>query len=81
MACVLAALHHGITTQLAPFPAGVEMAGVPMDFLGALARFEADAALQGYLPERFPALFAALKRAETAELLSEVSPPEFAWYL
>jgi glutamine synthetase len=57
------------------------MAGVPMDFLGALARFEADATLASYLPARFQAMFAALKRTETAELLGEVSPAEFAWYL
>jgi glutamine synthetase len=81
MACVLAALHYGITKRLAPLPAGVEMAGVPMDFLGALARFEADATLASYLPARFQAMFAALKRTETAELLGEVSPAEFAWYL
>jgi glutamine synthetase len=80
MACMLAGLHHGITQRLTPLTAGIEMDGIPGDIYTALARF-GGGPLAAYLPPRFPALFTALKRGETADVLAEVSQAEYAWYL
>jgi glutamine synthetase len=77
MACILAGLHWGITQGLSP----VEALAVPRDVSTALARFEASVLLPLYLPARFAALFAALKRAELASLLEEVATREYLFYL
>ena len=77
MACLLAGLHHGITRKLAP---QAEITGLPSDIYTALGRF-AGGALGCYFPAQFPALFTALKRGETADVVAAVSPSEFAWYL
>jgi glutamine synthetase len=78
MACVLAGLHYGIKHEMTPQPPGTDM---PADFYAALSRFATGAVLHQYLPPDFPALFAALKRAETADLLEEISRAEYEWYL
>jgi glutamine synthetase len=79
MAAILAALHHGITRQLAPTPTGP--GGVPSNIFTALDALERSNALAAYLPPRFPALFVALKRAETAALLENIATAEWDFYL
>ena len=79
MAAILAALHHGITQRLTPTPTGP--GGVPRNVFAALDALERGGALASYLPTRFPSLFAALKRAETAELLENIAPAEWDFYL
>ena len=79
MAAILAALHYGITRQLTPTPTGP--GGVPSNIFSALDALEQSEALASYLPPRFPSLFAALKRAETAALLEHIAPAEWDFFL
>jgi glutamine synthetase len=87
MAAILAAIHHGVTTEAKPGPAAMPghpaQAGpaLPGDIFSALSLFEHGSALAPYLPERFPALFAELKRAEAKSLFAEVQPVEYDFYL
>jgi len=78
MAAILAGLHHGITQRLRPDAA---VAPLPRNIYAALERLEQGTALAGYLPAQFPALFAALRGAETAALLAEPSAAEYDFYL
>jgi glutamine synthetase len=77
MACILAALHYGITRQVAP----VKAVTAPRDLVSSLAAFEAGMGLRDYVPARFQVLFSALKRGEMASLLGEISEREFGFYL
>jgi glutamine synthetase len=77
MACVLAGLHYGITQRCALDESG----DLPRDIFSALDELRRATRLAAYLPAEFPALYAALRLAETADLLSTVSTQEFAWYL
>jgi glutamine synthetase len=77
MACVLAGLHYGITQQCALDESGT----LPPDFYTALAALRDSTRLAAYLPAEFPALYVALRQAETADLFGTVSSQEFAWYL
>jgi glutamine synthetase len=77
MACLLAGLHHGITHRLTPD----DRSDLPRNIYAALAALQRSQHLAAYLPADFPALFAALKQAETADLFAAVSAREFAWYL
>jgi glutamine synthetase len=77
MACLLAGLHHGISNRLTPD----DTRELPRDIYAALAALRQSRDLAAYLPPHFPALFAALKQAETANLFESVSAREFAWYL
>ena len=78
MAAILAGLHHGITQGLRP---GETVQDLPTDIFAALRALEHGDRLAPYLPPRFPALFAALRRGETAALLAEPTPREFEFYL
>jgi glutamine synthetase len=77
MACILAAVHHGVMRGLAPGAVEAQ----PRDMVTALARFGRGGALAGYLPERFVALFGALKARELEALQAEISDREFGYYL
>lgn len=87
LAAILAAAHHGITQGLSPTPERVGAAGdepdpaIPRDLVTALAALEQAAILSDYIPPRFLALYAALKRGELADLLAEISPREYDFYL
>jgi glutamine synthetase len=87
MAAILAAAHHGITRKLTPTPAKARNARaadetrLPDDIFSALRAFEQPGVLHEYLPQEFPALFAALRRAEARDLLEEVQPIEHEFYL
>jgi glutamine synthetase len=77
MACILAAVHHGVTHRLVP--GGPH--GNPRDIITALSEFQAGTLLAGYLPAGFIELFSALKHAELASLLGQISDTEYAFYL
>jgi len=87
MAAILAAAHHGIIRKLAPTPAKSanssprKAKALPDDIFSALRALEQPGALHEYLPQEFPALFAALKRGEARDLLEEVQPIEHEFYL
>ena len=87
LAAILAAIHHGVTNRLAPTPAAVTGhlnapdPAIPRTIFAALDALEASQTLAAYLPAHFPALFAAVKRGETADLLAEVTPIEHEFYL
>ena len=79
MAAILAAAHYGISKRLTPQdPKSVTL---PADIFEALRLFEAPNPLHFYLPENYPALFAAVKRGEAEDLLEAVQPVEHAFYL
>jgi glutamine synthetase len=90
MAAILAAIHYGVTGRAEPGPpvepghavTGAQ-AGAPLpgDVFSALSVLEHGSALADYLPERFPSLFAELKRAEAETLFAEVQPVEHEYYL
>jgi glutamine synthetase len=77
MACVLAGLHYGITRHCALD----DSRDLPRDIYSAVAALRSGGALAAYLPAEFPALYAALRQAETDDLFGTVSTQEFAWYL
>jgi len=77
IACLLAGLHHGITHRLAPD----DTRDLPRNIYAALAALRQSQHLAAYVPADFPALFSALKQAETDDLFAAVSAREFAWYL
>jgi glutamine synthetase len=77
MACVLAGLHHGITQRLAP----ADNQPLPRNIFAALDALAGSQRLASYLPPDLPAMFVALRQAETADLLGTVSNAEYAWYL
>ena len=87
LAAVLAAVHHGVTQQLAPSPPAQGDADaqadpmLPRDVFAALRALEQSTILRRYLPDDFAAMFCALKRAEAADLLGEVQPVEHDFYL
>ena len=77
MACILAAIHYGTTHRVTP----VERTDMPRDVMTALSRFEGGGLLAQYLPARFIQMFAALKRAELANLFAEIGVNELGFYL
>jgi glutamine synthetase len=87
MAALLSAAHFGITHRLTPGEAADRHApavadpALPRDIFAALAAFEEADVLGDYLGVDFLHLFAALKRAEAAELLADVFPLEHEFYL
>jgi len=87
LAAILAAVHHGVTNRL---DAGPPVQGnadrqadplLPRDIFSALHAFERGTLLASYLPEKFPGLFAQLKRAEAESLFANVQPIEHDFYL
>ncbi len=87
MAAILAAAHHGITNRLEPTAEADRHAvppvdpALPRDIFAALTAFEGGDILGQYLGADFLRLFAALKRAETADLLARMFPAEHDFYL
>lgn len=87
LAALLAAMHHGVTGRLIPTDPVTGNAGhrrdstVPTDFFSALQAVERAQILPTYLPPRFLALYAALKRGEFARLTGEILPAEYDFYL
>lgn len=87
MAAVLAGVHHGIARGLTPTPPSTGNAGegadpaLPLRLWSALDALERAAVLPGYLGPRYPAAYAAIKRAEFEAFLAEVLPREYDWYL
>jgi glutamine synthetase len=87
LAAILAAVHHGITHDLDPGPPAQGNAdrqadpSLPRDIFSALHALEHGPLLARYLPDDFPSLFAALKRAEAESLFAHVQPTEHDFYL
>jgi glutamine synthetase len=79
MATILAAAHYGITNRLSPMDP--DHTSLPRTIFAALDALERGTLLSHYLPPRFLALFAAVKRAETDDLLADVTPIEHEFYL
>ena len=87
LAAILAAAHHGITNRLTPTArtepgdANTPDPKIPRTIFAALDALETSHTLASYLPPQFPALFAAVKRGETADLLAGITPIEHEFYL
>ena len=87
VACILAAVHHGLTHRLVPTPPmqgdadALADPALPRDVFSALRALETGTVLRRYLPDDFVAMFCALKRAETADLLADMQPVEHDFYL
>jgi glutamine synthetase len=87
MAAILAAMHHGVTNALtATEPVTGNVGGerdpeCPADLFTALAACEAPGLLDAYIPRRFRQLYADLKRNEFADLMAEIVPREYDYYL
>jgi len=79
MAAILAAAHYGIANRLAPMPP--DHTPLPRTIFAALDALERGKRLCDYIPARFLSLFAAVKRAETDDLLADVTPIEHEFYL
>lgn len=87
MAAVLAAVHHGVTRALEPTAPIVGDAGsrrdpaFPDGLLAALSRLERSRRLAEYFPRRFLGAYTASKRGEYADLIAQVFPREYDFYL
>jgi glutamine synthetase len=87
LAAVLAGVHHGIVNRLDPGPPSSGNAGdaadpqMPARLWTALERIERSTVLADYLGPRYPAAYAAIKRAELDAFLAAVLPREYDWYL
>ena len=87
LACALAGVHHGITAGLSPTPPAQGNAGaeadphMPLTLWAALDRAAGSAFLADWLGPRYPAAYAAIKRAEFEAFMAQVFPREYDWYL
>lgn len=87
MAAVLAGLHHGLANRLTPTDPSTGNAGevadpaMPLRLWTALDRLEGSALMADYFGPRYPAAYAAIKRAEFDAFMAEVLPREYDWYL
>ncbi|QYK42742.1 MAG: glutamine synthetase [Paracoccaceae bacterium] len=87
MAAVLAGVHDGLARGLTPTPPSGGNAGdtadpdMPLRLWTALDRIERSAFLADWLGPRYPAAYAAIKRAEFEAFMSDVLPREYDWYL
>jgi glutamine synthetase len=86
MAAVLAAIHHGITHKLAATePVTHRVQAVMPEFssglLHSLDVLEHSAVLARYIPGRYLAAYAELKRSEYAALMGQILPGELDFYL
>ena len=86
-AAILAGMLHGFDGKIDPGPpiqgssGNDEGLGLARSFEEALTILEGQTALAGYLPGRYPALYAATKRAELAKFAKMISHQEYDWYL
>jgi glutamine synthetase len=86
MAAVLAAILHGVAGKLEPTPeASGEVREMRPEFaaglLDALRRLESSEALARYIPRRYLAAFAHVKRGEYQDLFDAILPEELDFYL
>lgn len=85
LAAVLAGLHHGITHKLgagkaAPGKVHEAQPEFSAGLLAGLERFEHSKLLAEYLPARYLAAYAQLKRGEYAAMMNGLLPAELAYY-
>lgn len=87
VAAILAATLHGLTKKLTPTESAVGRVqtgpdpAFPNGVLAAIERLERSSLLPAYIPERYLALFAELKRREYAAMIGELFIQEFDFYL
>lgn len=85
-AAILAAAHLGITERIDPGAPAAGHAGfqrdfdLPSDVFAATRRLEKSRLVPRYFPPRYNKMFAALKRGEHMEFLSEVSGREVTFF-
>ncbi|MCB1366156.1 MAG: glutamine synthetase [Rhodobacteraceae bacterium] len=86
-AAVLAGVLHGLENRLDPGAKHTGNAGAAVDETLPLTLWDALAALEGatilpeYLGAEYCALYHAVKSAEFADFMDEISPREYRWYL
>ena len=87
LAAVLAGAYHGLAnglepTEIASGNAGAEVdEDLPLRPWTALDRLEQTEVLKAYMGDEFLRAYAAVKRAEFEDFLSEITPREIEWYL
>lgn len=87
IAAVLAGMHHGVESRLDPGPMHTGNAGAEIDPNLPLAPWDSLKALRAatilprWLGEDYPAIYASVKEAEFAALMSAISRREYEWYL
>lgn len=87
VAAVLAGIHHGLANKLEPAAKATGNAGaeidesLPLTPWQALDAVETGDILKDYFGADYPKLYAAVKRAEFRDFLTEISAREYEWYL
>ncbi|MCC7258478.1 MAG: glutamine synthetase [Gammaproteobacteria bacterium] len=87
VAAILAAVHHGITTQVEPPPMVREGEQIQADVTlahrweSALDAFDRARVLPGYLGEEFCRVFSVARRFEADQFHAEVPNLDYDWYL
>ncbi|MGA0235990.1 MAG: glutamine synthetase family protein [Alphaproteobacteria bacterium] len=87
MAAILAGIHHGLSNELTASAPSTGNAGeeadpeMPLRLWTALDRLEQSKLLGTYLGPKYPAAYAAIKRAEFEAFLAEILPREYDWFV
>lgn len=87
LAAVLAGAYHGLANGLEPTEIASGNAGasvdedLPLRPWTALDKLEQTDVLKAYMGDEFLRAYAAVKRAELEDFLSEIMPREIEWYL
>ena len=86
-AAILAGIHHGITSEIAPPPHSVgdrdpdELPALPLNWWSSLNRFAEGSILPDYLGEKYHGLYEACRRFECDNYHAHIQPLDFDWYL
>jgi glutamine synthetase len=87
-AALLASIQHGIESRLEPGqPAeqrnvsGEVDPDLPFDWMEAVDRLEQGTILRQAIHPLYLQIYAAVKRGEQAQIMSEIIPREYEWYL
>lgn len=87
LACVLAAVHYGITNELDPGSPAQGNAGtqvspdLPLSLPAALDRLRAAPSLKAYVDGEYLEIYCATKQKELEKFWAHISPLEYDWYL
>jgi glutamine synthetase len=87
-AALLASIQHGIENKLDPGQpteqrnvSGEVDSDLPFDWMAAVDRFEKGTILREAIHPLYLQIYAAVKRGENREIMSEIIPREYEWYL